>query len=615
MAHGCGDPTRAVDSTDPEPPLDPTDREVGGLGLSLEIRNGSTVDEVAYSITRDGEMVSTGIVDVRGLGPTTPIQVTGLEVGDEYTLTFTATSEDGSVSCNGSTDFEVQSNEVTDLYVYLRCTRPATTGSRRPNGEFNFCAQVEQVVVSPSTAEIGGEIALSATAWDIEGDPVEFRWSAIRGSIDDPRAPRTVLTCTEPGSFLAAATVTDDPECFDSWEISITCVPGDECADDQGCIGAFPVPNCRRPTRCEFGKCVRGEPLEGGTACLRGGLCDGVGGCRWSSCQSDSDCRVSVDPEECVGGPTCEFDPLDVNRSFCRVGLPLPEGTPCTAGQCNGFGECTGPGNPVKSEVVRVACRNSVSVDPSFLPSLLTVRPPSTWKADPTETDIWGIGGEARFDKAFLDSAQAVISGGVTVAILHDLQWTVQVRSGATMADVVLRAVPVPHSCELERNVLCDPDDDLPDGSGNSGCLPIGQDNRCQRFVQIPVSTDCTPGGVCEIQGATEQCVRNGFCVSDVLRVPLEEQEVAVTPSAPNQNITFTWYETTDRGFNPDGTLVLPTATFSEPTGPVGFRTEVSGVNAALECMGGGNASWTLEGPFPVPDSALLQYFVPAATP
>ncbi|MEM9728397.1 MAG: hypothetical protein AAF997_07415 [Myxococcota bacterium] len=615
MAPGCGDTPRSVDPIDPQPPMNPAEREVGTLGLSLEVQDASAIDEVSYEVSRGGEVVDSGVIAIEARRPSTPIQVTGLEVGTGYTLTFAATSEDGSVSCNGSTDFEVQSESVTDLYVYLRCTRPPSTGGLRPNGELNFCAQVEQVVVSPSTAEVGDEIVLSATARDVEGDPVEFRWSAIGGSIANRNAPSTVFRCTEPGSFLAAATVTDDPQCFDSWEITVTCVitPGDECTNDDDCIGVFPVPNCRRPTQCEVGHCVRGEPLLSGTSCLRGGSCDGRGRCLGMTCQSDSDCRINATPQECVEGRTCEVDPLTISSSLCRAGRPLPEGTPCSNGECNGFGECIGSGNPVKSQVVWVACKNSVAVDPSFLPSLLTVRPPATWKADPTETDIWGIGGEARFDKQFLDSAQAVIPGGTTVSILHDLRWTVQVRSGATMQDVVLRPAPIPHSCEFDRNVLCDPENDLPDASGNSGCLPIAPDNRCARFVQLPVSTDCAPGGLCEIQGATEQCARNGFCISDVLRLPLEEQQVEVTPTGSNQNITFTWYETSDRGSNPDGTLVLPTATFSEPTGPVGFRTEVSGINAALECMGGGTSGWSLEGPYPVFESALLQYFVPAA--
>lgn len=584
----------------------------GSLALTLELRGRADINDVEYSITRGDNVEQGGTIDTSAPRATASVEVYGLLPGDGYVVTMNATSIDGSVTCSGSTPFSVEVAEATDVMVFLRCKPGPHLGGVRVNGKFNFCAALSKVVVSPLQTSVGSDIQLAVAASDYEDDPVELIWTSTGGSIDDPHASNTQFTCTEGGSYTIVASASDHPGCMDSWSVSVTCVDSDsECQTDADCLGVFPLPTCRVDTKCTAGVCVRGEPLEVGTPCLRGGTCIEGGYCSYGSCMTDSDCEIFFDPAECLEGPTCVQDPIDLDFSYCQPGDALAAGTPCSAESCDGFGECVGPNNRVQSKVVRVACQNNVSVDPSYLLPVLTVKPPSVWKDDTTETDVWTISGEAVFDKEFLDAAQAVILGGVSTTTLVDLNWTVQVRSGATMDDVELGPV-VPYSCELDRNRLCDPLNDLSEG-GNSDCTPTGGFNKCARFVAIPTSTDCDPGGLCRSSGAapTAQCEANGFCISDQLRVPLEEKQVEVTPLASNSHVTFGWHETPNRGFNPDGSYVLPVAVYSQPVGPIGFRSDVGALSTALECMLGGDAGRSNLGPYPVPDQLLLQYLVP----
>lgn len=596
-----------------------SDRSPGALALSLELAGGRDIDEVLYVISGDGMDDMTGKIDTSAPGATASIEVYGLPPGGDYVVALTATSADGEVTCAGSGSFDIETNATTDVSVYLRCKFEPRLGSVRVNGNFNFCAQLAKVVVSPLQTSVGASIDLSAAAADAEDDPVSLSWVAAGGEIESPSDPNTRFTCTDAGAFSIVASVSDDPHCIDEWAVTVTCVGETtrECVTDVDCIGVFPLPTCRFPTTCSAaGTCVRGDLLSEGTACLRGGECDEEGVCRGPWCTVDSDCEEFNEPDECRESFRCVSNPFNSDPIFnaCEQGAPLPSGTPCSAGACDGFGKCLGEGNPLKSQVMRVACKNNVSVDPSYLPSLLTVTPPRAWKADPTETDVWEIGGEAVFDKEFLDAAQAVLPGGVTEANLVDLKWTVQVRSGATMDDVTLGPTELPYTCERDRSALCDPLNDLPGAGGNSDCTPSGGFNACSRFVDLPISTDCAPGGLCRSAGAapTSQCEANGFCISDQLRIPLESQAVEVTPDAAGAYVTFGWHDTPNRGLNSDGTYILPTAVYPAPTGPVGFRSKVGPLTTALECMLGGDAGWTNLGPYPVPDELLLQYFVPA---
>lgn len=595
----------------------------GSLDLRLELGDGSEIDELSYVITRDDMKPMSGTIDVGAPGATASLEVYGLAPDDGYQVTMMGDTTDGDYSCKGSANFAVEVGVSTPVMLFLHCKPSTRLGGVRANGELNFCAQLSKVVVSPLQTSVGSDISLSASASDLDGDEVDILWTASGGAIDEPNASDTSFRCTGPGSYTIDVVASDNAECLDLWSVQVSCVEGSgelECVADEDCTRIFPT-ECLEPPTCTGpgNTCEIGDPLPEGSPCLRG-RCDGAGVCFISVCVTPADCAAWFPPSECRQPSACEVESIEPFRSYCIVGDTLPAGTPCSRGECNGDGECTGANTP-KREAIEVACSNSVAPDRSTLPSHLVVTPPAEWKDDPAETDVWTIGGEAVFDKAFLDRAQSVIRGGTKFANLIDLRWTVHLRSGGTMDDIALTLPELPYTCgrSPDPTAECDPANDLPGipGSrGNTDCVPVGSYNPCGRFVELPTSEDCGPSGVCEMLDGgtgveTRQCAANGFCISGPLRMPLQPQQVEITPDAAGVDLVFGWYETDAR--NPDGTIALPTAVFSKPPGPIGFRANADGLGIGLECVLGGDAGWTFYGPYPVPDSALLHYPVPDA--
>jgi hypothetical protein len=113
--------------------------------------------------------------------------------------------------------------------------------------------------------------------------------------------------------------------------------------------------------------------------------------------------------------------------------------------------------------------------------------------------------------------------------------------------------------------------------------------------------------------GRAEKQTRCSRCAPrDItIRIPLEEQAVEVTTHAAGTYFVLGWHELPNRGLYPDGTYILPTAVFTAPTGPIGFRVNAAGLSIALECMLGGDNGWTRLGPRVVRDDLLLRYPIP----
>ena len=126
--------------------------ETGSLSLQLTIAGDVEIDEVAWVIT-GGDMPSmNGTIDTSAPGSTASIEVFGLppSIGKDYTITMEAIATDEETTCKGSEDFGIDIGEVTqDSSVMLNCKRPQRFGSVRVNGEFNICAELTKVVVSP----------------------------------------------------------------------------------------------------------------------------------------------------------------------------------------------------------------------------------------------------------------------------------------------------------------------------------------------------------------------------------------------------------------------------------------------------------------------------------
>jgi len=277
-----------------------------------------------------------------------------------------------------------------------------------------------------------------------------------------------------------------------------------------------------------------------------------------------------------------------------------------------------------------VACTNSETSDIGLLDWELSVSPDQPIESgEPFTATLDGI---ALFDEGFLDAAQDVLPGGVQEVDLVDLSATVHVRSGATGDDVILALDPIeyPYGCFRGRNA-CDPANDVLDDPpdppglrGNTDCEPISATNPCGRFILLPTSSDCEPGGVCADLGKTDQCENNRFCITAGLPLQLQEATGHYTAAAEGE-VLFGWDDEStgaiiQEGGPNDGTWILPEADYYAPTGPNAVRLTVRGIPVAVECTMGVNCQDFEVGcrdslPSPTPDSELISCRIQTEAP
>lgn len=214
LALGCSSDTTTSEGT-------------GSLELTLELGNGSEIDQVEWSITSPGMEPMSGLIDTSAPMATASIEVFGLPPGDNYNIVMTARATDDT-ECRGDQDFSVTVGEATDIMVILSCETPTRLGAVRVNGKFNICAELAKVVVSPLQTSVGNDIDLSAQGVDVEGDDIEFLWTATDGTIADLSAAETTFTCTSVGDTEITVSVSDDgfDYCAAEWTIPVTCVDG-----------------------------------------------------------------------------------------------------------------------------------------------------------------------------------------------------------------------------------------------------------------------------------------------------------------------------------------------------------------------------------------------------
>ena len=179
---------------------------------------------------------------------------------------------------------------------------------------------------------------------------------------------------------------------------------------------------------------------------------------------------------------------------------------------------------PDEGPVTTVACGDNLTEDDWILDWELTVAPTPIVAGEDFSASIDGV---AKLSEAFLDRALTLIEGRVREVNLDELNATVRAYEGAVGADVPLVAdsAKYEYECELDR-AQCDP------ANGNGDCdQGLGGLNRCGRFVPLPTSNDCGPGGFCEGKGKTAQCELNDLCISDDLEIELGEQRGQYTAS------------------------------------------------------------------------------------
>jgi hypothetical protein len=398
-----------------------------------------------------------------------------------------------------------------------------------------------------------------------------------------------------------------------------------ETPDVDLCEGPPPV-DCADANQCAVdavcdpfvGDCTGGSNEPRGTACSQNGgtFCDGQGAC--VQCVEDSQC--ADDGNQCTTAPACEAD-------RCRMQTNVPQGAVCDqdgGNRCDGNGSCVyvGEGPFPETKELTLGCTSSVSADVSIVPFELRVSPGPPVAGQTFAADLRG---SALLPEELLDSVQWAIPGGATRVDLIDVRATVHVRSGGTGDDVVLNSEPIPYRCAFDETASCDPANDLPGvpgRRGNSDCMPTGANNPCGRFLQIPTSDDCEPGGVCDTLDAgtaikDSQCTTHGFCVTGALPLPLQAR-VGSYVAAGSGEVLFGWDDaSTGATVGSDGTWVLPAAVFGDPIGPNGIQVSIDGLSVALECtMGvdsGGIYGVGVPGrSSPMPNSQLIGFSIGA---
>jgi len=276
-------------------------------------------------------------------------------------------------------------------------------------------------------------------------------------------------------------------------------------------------------------------------------------------------------------------------------------------------------GGAAGANAITVACIGNPTIT-WLLDWELMVRAEAIESGEPFSASLDGT---AVLEEEYLDSMQLAIPGGVRQVNLVDINAAVHVRSGATGADVTLTAEPTEYECNI-GGTACDPTNDLPSLPGlvgNTDCQPESDLNPCGRFIVLPTSTDCTPGGVCAglgKAGPASQCDLNAFCVTGGLRLPLEEALGQYTADSQG-DVLFGWDDQStgasiQEGGPNDGTWILPLPAYTDPVGPIGLRVTVGGIPVALECTMGVDS----KGPLgvdsldylssPTPSSALISF-------
>src|SRR5262245_18775956 len=179
--------------------------ETGVVGMQLQIAPGVTVNTVSWTISNATTgFTKSGTVNVQ-FSNVVKFQVGGLPSGAGYTITLTATSVDGSITCTGSASFTVVPGATTGVNLILVCTGAAPdSGTIDVNDSTLVCANINSISVFPLETTVDQPVALSATASAGSVTPT-FACTATAGTFDNAASATPIFTCP---STPATVTIT-----------------------------------------------------------------------------------------------------------------------------------------------------------------------------------------------------------------------------------------------------------------------------------------------------------------------------------------------------------------------------------------------------------------------
>jgi hypothetical protein len=172
----------------------------GTVGTELTILGGETISSVSWTIKQGTTTVLTGTYTVPTAATSISFFIPNVPAGSGYTISLTAVSTDGTVTCAGtSAPFTVTAQATTDVNVFLACN---TTGSALDaggvlvNGTPVDCATWTSAAVNPSSAATGGTVTLTASAVAPNPSGITYSWTAAGGgTVATPTQATTTFTC------------------------------------------------------------------------------------------------------------------------------------------------------------------------------------------------------------------------------------------------------------------------------------------------------------------------------------------------------------------------------------------------------------------------------------
>ncbi len=342
----------SIDTSSPSGSSAKSGEKVGSIGLQLQPVFGVTVTSVHYIVTAGDPaltpapaIVSEGNLPTPGTGSNFSFGIP-LKVGNGYYISLSgvdATSPD-TIKCTGASgSFNVLSNQSTLFNMTLTCT-DITNGQiiTTVDVKTDACPRlvVDYAVAEPSTQDVGKNIAVHATAHDMDNaaEVITYAWSIVdptlgsKGQFLPATAADTAFKCLQGANALKIKITATNHQCSKALETIVSCKdvlcgngvvdPAETCDPNPSPVGVLPVhaadPTC--PADCTK-VCGDGNP-EGDETCdplpLNPSVClppGSVGECtlRVASCGDG----FLTAPEKCDGalglagstpGSTCAAD-------------------------------------------------------------------------------------------------------------------------------------------------------------------------------------------------------------------------------------------------------------------------------------------------------------------
>ncbi|MGO8998831.1 MAG: hypothetical protein ACLQVI_36365 [Polyangiaceae bacterium] len=290
---GCGSQGNSGSPGNPAP----VQKALGTVGLELTLPGGETITNVNWTINQGATVVLSGTYAVPASATSISFFIPNVPSGSGYTITLSATSPDGSVSCAGtSAPFSVTAQTTTDVNVFLTCTSSssvADAGGVQVNATPVECATWTSASATPATQTAGSAISLAASAVGPNSSAVTYAWSAttpsdggvlsLAGQIAAPTSALTTFTCpSTPAVVTITLTVGDGalptgatcPVASSTTTLTVTCgaVPcvgvgtGVEASPDTA-TGTCPSPSINTGTLKD----------SSGNFCCSPAPCQGVG--------------------------------------------------------------------------------------------------------------------------------------------------------------------------------------------------------------------------------------------------------------------------------------------------------------------------------------------------